>query len=200
MASRSVEVERKFDVRPGTPVPDWTVVPGVVSVSDGEVRHLDALYLDTPDLALAQKGVALRRRTGGPDEGWHIKGPLVDGGRTEVQWPLAGDAVPDEVLAELSAWTDGTDLRPLARILNDRVAYELRGAGGEVVAEFVDDSVRSSDLRHEEERAWSEWEVELGPGAPDDVEAFFAAVDEAAFRAGATAPSSTSKLARALGR
>ena len=132
--SRTVEVERKFDVDAGTAVPDWAGVPGVASVTAGEERHLDALYLDTADATLARHGVALRRRTGGPDAGWHIKGPLVDGGRTELGWPLGeGDEVPDAVAAEVAQWTTDA-LSPLARIVNDRTAYALLDADGGVLA------------------------------------------------------------------
>lgn len=200
--SRSIEIERKFDVDPGTPVPGWTTVPGVAAVSPGEQRHLDALYLDTDDLALARAGVALRRRTGGPDEGWHLKGPLVNGARTELQWPLSsGDEVPAAVATEIAQYTP-SPLHPLARIVNDRTAYALRDADGGVVAEFVDDAVRTIDLRTGANRSWHEWEIELGPAGPDDAaarEAFFAAVAEAALAAGARSATSASKLARALG-
>ncbi|WP_345750636.1 CYTH domain-containing protein [Microbacterium rhizophilus] len=200
--SRSIEVERKFDVDAGTPVPSWESVPGVARVTDGEPRHLDALYLDTAEAVLARAGVALRRRTGGPDAGWHIKGPLVDGGRTELGWPLGEtDEVPEAVAAEVARWT--TDpLTPLARIVNDRTAYALLDAEGGVLAEFVDDHVRTTDLRAGTEREWHEWEVELGPAAPaahETREVFFAAVEEAAIAAGARQASSASKLARALG-
>ncbi|GAA4761792.1 CYTH domain-containing protein [Microbacterium gilvum] len=198
--SRFVEVERKFDVDAGTPVPVWTGVAGVASVTDGELRHLDALYLDDDALSLGRAGVALRRRTGGPDAGWHIKGPLVDGARVELGWPLGdGDGVPEAVLAEVSAWTTAP-LRPLARIVNDRTAYELLDADGGVVAEFVDDHVRTTDLRAGVEREWHEWEIELGESAPADPDVFFADVERAALAAGARDASSTSKLARALGR
>ncbi|MER7797699.1 CYTH domain-containing protein [Microbacterium sp. NPDC096154] len=206
--SRSVEVERKFDVDAGTPVPDWADVPGVASVTPGEPRHLDALYLDTSDLALARAGIALRRRTGGPDAGWHIKGPLIDGGRTELGWPLGeSDDVPAAVREELAPVTADA-LLPLARIVNDRTAYALLDAGGGVLAEFVDDHVRTWNLRAGADaepafqREWHEWEIELGPAAAEDAgwrEAFFAAVADAAFAAGARAASSASKLARALG-
>lgn len=200
--SRSIEIERKFDVDAGTPVPDWTRIDGVVRVSDGEPRALDAVYYDTDARDLARAGVAVRRRTGGPDAGWHIKGPLVDGGRLELGWPLdEGDTVPDEVVAELTAWT--TDpLSPLARIENDRTAYELLGADGGAIAEFVDDRVRATDLRAGRTRAWCEWEVELRQPAPTDRgerEALLAAIDEVALSSGARAPQSASKLARALG-
>ena len=199
--SRSVEVERKYDVDPATPPPEWTAVPGVDGVTGGELRELDAQYLDTADAALARAGVALRRRTGGPDAGWHIKGPREGDGRVELGWPLGDDdRVPDAVSSTLARWT--TDpLTPLARIRNDRTAYLLEGPGG-VVAEFVDDRVRATDIRQGIEREWREWEVELGPAAPADAEgraAFFAAVDEAVRAAGGRDASSDSKLARALG-
>lgn len=195
---RSVEIEKKFDVVAGTAIPDWTEVPGIASVSAGEERHLEAGYLDTADLALAQAGVAVRRRTGGPDAGWHIKGPLVGGGRVELGWPL-GDAIPDGLRAELVEWTT-EPLEPLASIVNDRTAYDLLDADGRVVAEFVDDRVRASDLRAGVDREWCEWEIELGPAVPADIEAFFADIERVAKAASATDASSASKLARALGR
>ncbi|MGO1266594.1 MAG: CYTH domain-containing protein [Microbacterium gubbeenense] len=195
---RSVEIEKKFDVDAGTPVPDWTEVAGVSRVSAGEDRHLDAGYLDTTDMRLAKFGVAVRRRVGGPDAGWHIKGPLVNGGRLEIGWPLS-DEIPGELTDELAEWT--TDpLAPLARIVNDRTAYDLLDADGRVIAEFVNDRVRASDLRGGVDREWCEWEIELGPAAPEDVDAFFADIERVALASGGRPASSASKLARALGR
>ncbi|GAT73532.1 CYTH domain-containing protein [Microbacterium hydrocarbonoxydans] len=199
--SRTVEVERKYDVDATTPLPDWSGVPGVDAVSAGELRELDARYLDTADAVLSRSGVALRRRTGGPDAGWHIKGPREGDGRLEIGWPLGDDeGVPDAVAATLARWTTD-ELLPLARIENSRTAYLLTGPGG-VVAEFVDDRVRATDLRQGVQREWREWELELGPAAPADAEgreALFAAVEEAVFSAGGRHASSGSKLARALG-
>ena len=197
-AERSVEIEKKFDVEAGTPIPDWTRVPGVARVSEGEERHLDAGYLDTADARLAKFGVAVRRRVGGHDAGWHIKGPLVNGARVELGWPLTDD-VPAELMAEIAQWTEDR-LSPLARIVNDRTAYNLLDENGGVIAEFVNDRVKASDLRRGVDREWCEWEIELGPAAPEDHEAFFAEVERIALEAGATKPSSASKLARAPGR
>ena len=87
-ATRSVEVERKFDADAETPLPDWSGVPGIASVDPAEIRELDARYLDTADRHLARSGFALRRRTGGHDEGWHLKGPREGDGRVELGWPL----------------------------------------------------------------------------------------------------------------
>ncbi|MFF1541964.1 CYTH domain-containing protein [Microbacterium sp. NPDC058269] len=199
--SRTVEVERKYDVDLETPLPWWEAIPGVDAVSSGEVRTLDAQYFDTADGTLSRAGVALRRRTGGPDEGWHVKGPRQGDGRLELGWPLGdGDTLPSAVAATVSEWTTAP-LTPLARIENDRTAYLLTGSDG-VVAEFVDDRVRATDLRRNVRREWREWEMELGPAAPADDAGravFFDAVERAVVAAGGRESASGSKLARALG-
>ena len=199
--SRTLEVERKYDVDGDTPLPDWGAIPGVDDVSQGEARALDALYFDTAEGDLARAGVALRRRTGGPDEGWHVKGPRDRDGRLELGWPLgADDALPPAVAEMVAQWTTDPVL-PLARIENARTAYLLTGPGG-VVAEFVDDHVRGTDLRRGGQREWREWEMELGPAAPADEagrDAFFEAVERAVIAAGGRPSLSGSKLGRALG-
>jgi len=203
--ARSVEIEVKFDVEDGTPVPDLSGLPGVAAVTGGEHRSLDARYFDTADRALARAGVALRRRTGGADAGWHIKGPLVDGARVELHWPLGEeDTVPrgaQEALSELTgADVGGPDqLVAIARIRNDRVAYHLLDVDGGIVAELADDHVRTRDERSGVERRWREWELELGAAAPTDADPLFTAAAELFRRAGAGPASSRSKLARALG-
>ncbi|MFC4137433.1 MULTISPECIES: CYTH domain-containing protein [unclassified Microbacterium] len=200
--SRSVEVERKYDVDAETPLPDWASVDGVLSASPGELRELDAQYLDTAEFALAVSGHALRRRTGGPDAGWHLKGPRTGDGRVELGWPLGEEGVIPDAVAEAIAPVQVSALRPIARIENSRTAVHLMGPDG-VLAEFVDDHVHATDLRDGSRREWREWELELGPAAPADEagrQAFFAAAEKAIFAAGARDASSGSKLARALGR
>lgn len=198
--ARSREIELKFDVDDATPLPDWSSLPGVASVSPGEVRDLDARYLDTEAFDLGRAGYALRRRTGGPDAGWHIKGPRgADGGRVELAWPLGPvDGVPDAVRAAVDDLTR-KPLRPIARLRNTRTAYALRDAAGGLVAEFVDDRVVATDVVRAVETTWREWELELGPAAPTDHAAFFAAATDAVRAAGGCEAASASKLARALG-
>ena len=202
--THSLEVELKFDVDDDTPLPDWSGLPGVSSVGAAEPRALDAVYLDSDDLALAHAGYAVRRRTGGPDEGWHIKGPrAAGGGRVELHWPLgAEERIPDAVAEALPAPATAASLSPIARIRNQRTAYALQDAGGGVVAEFVDDRVRATDERAGVERTWREWEFELGPAAPasaDERAALFAAAEEAVHAVGGREAASDSKLARTLG-
>ena len=201
----SLEIERTYDVDAGTPLPDWARLPGVAVVGAPEPRELDAHYLDTTDGALGRARVALRRRSGGPDEGWHIK-RVTPEGKAESRWPLDdGDpehiVVPAEiesVLAEIAA----PPFAPLARIRNSRTAYALLDAGGGLLAEFVDDRVTATDVRRGVETAWREWELELGPAAPADAaarDALFDAADELVRAAGGDVSASGSKLERALG-
>ena len=206
--SSNVEIESKYDVDDETPLPDWAALPGVTRVGSPEPRDLDARYLDTADADLARAGIAVRRRTGGPDAGWHVKGPVEGAGRSEAQWPLEDatdsdtDPVVPEAIRHAVAAVATPPFTPLARVRNRRTAYALLDADGNEVAEFVDDRVRARDERRGVESAWREWEVELGPAAPTDDEgreAFFAAVDAAVFAAGGRPAASGSKLARALG-
>lgn len=204
---RSLEVERKYDVDDATAVPDWTALPGVAGVGEAEHRRLDARYLDTAEGHLARSGVAVRRRSGGPDAGWHIKISTPEG-KHEWAWPLdaepAADVsdlpVPDPVVAALAQWAS-PPFAALARIRNERHAYALRDAEGALVAEFVDDHVTARDERRGTEASWREWELELGPAAPADAEgraALFAAADALVSAAGGRPAASDSKLGRAL--
>lgn len=198
---RSVEIEHKYDVDADALVPDWTALAGVDHVDGPERRSLDAHYYDTEDTALAQRGVAIRRRTGGPDEGWHLKGPLIDDARVELRWPLGEEgSIPAAVREAAAEWAAGS-LTPLARIRNERDAYVLRDREGGVIAEFVDDHVETDDLRRGDHRQWREWEFELGSAAPDGAQraALFAQARDIAYASGAREASSASKLARALG-
>lgn len=203
---RSIEVERKYDVADETPLPDWTTLPGVVAVGDPDPRELDARYLDTSDAALARARTALRRRTGGPDAGWHIKRSTPEG-KHETRWPLdevgedAEVRVPTDVEAALAPIATGP-FHVIARIRNHRTAYALTDVQGALVAEFVDDRVTATDVRRGVETRWREWELELGPAAPADAagrEALFAAADALVLAAGGAVSPSESKLGRALG-
>ncbi|SDQ19329.1 CYTH domain-containing protein [Microbacterium sp. cf332] len=204
----AIEIERKYDVDAEAVLPDWAALPGVAAVGDPEPRELDARYLDTPDGRLATALTALRRRTGGPDEGWHVKRSTPEG-KLETQWPLdeqAGDEgarldVPAEIVAAL-AEVAAPPFEVIARIRNSRTAYALRDAAGGVVAEFVDDRVTATDERSGRTSSWREWELELGPAAPADgrgIDELFDAADDLVRAAGGAPSGSGSKLGRALG-
>lgn len=72
------ETERKYEPSSSgiEGLPDLTGAGPVASVTAAGPEELDAVYHDTADLRLAGSSATLRRRTGGPDAGWHLKLPL----------------------------------------------------------------------------------------------------------------------------
>lgn len=195
--SRHLEVERKFDVGEGTVSPSFAGLSAVARVERSPSQQLDAVYFDTPGRDLAAARITLRRRTGGPDEGWHLKLPADKDSRTEVREPL-GDAetVPEALRDIVLAIVRDRPLAPVARIGNHRTVDVLFGQDGMPLAEFCDDQVSASASGHEDdEQRWREWELELAEGAPRDL------LDRLGNRlldAGATPAGHGSKLARVL--
>ena len=197
--SRYLEVERKFEVFESTVSPSFEGLSSVARVERSPSQQLDAVYFDTPAHDLASHRVTLRRRTGGPDAGWHLKLPAGPDARTEVRVPLGddnNDTVPDELLDVVLAIVRDRPVGPVARISTSRAVDVLYGADGDAVAEFCDDDVvaRAEDDKESEQR-WREWELELAEGADRDL------LDRLANRlldAGAVPAGHGSKLARVL--
>src|SRR6476646_3697567 len=94
------EGEHTYVPGPDLEVPDLTALPGVDRVGPTAARALEATYFDTAGLDLLSAGITLRRRTGGDDEGWHLKLPS-GSGRVEVQHPLGHDRTPPVALRSL---------------------------------------------------------------------------------------------------
>jgi inorganic triphosphatase YgiF len=208
MSSGDVEIERKYDVDESAVTPDLVGAGRVASADEADAFDLDATYFDTPALDLAQCRVAVRRRLGGHDAGWHIKWPPLSEGRREQQFaPGDDDRMPHEVRAALHELVGEAELVPIARIQNHRVATVLRDASGAALIELADDHVVATDLRpgagDDAVRRWQEWEVELlsggAAGEESDRTALLDAIEERLVAAGAQPPSAGSKLARALG-
>ena len=217
MVDHEIEREIKLEAPPEpTPVPDLTGLPSVAEVRTTRCT-LEAAYHDTPDLALAAAGITLRRRTGGADEGWHLKRPAQDA-RTETRLPLgpAEAPVPEELLTYVRAVVRDRPLVQVATVVNERHVHELLDTDGSVLAEVCDDHVRGA--AHVGPRApeagtagegpamdtaaggdgvlvWREWEVELRGGDPDLLDAASALLQAA----GAAPASSASKLQHVLG-
>ena len=192
------ETERKYDVEESTLLPNLSELG---TVRSDETVTLRAVYYDTADGALASRLITLRRRTGGKDEGWHLKTPATDG-RTEHQAPLS-DETPAEILDLVRAVLRGRPLVEVARLITQRTISTLQGTSDELLVEIADDLVSATDVHTGILRIWREWEAELLEGAPGEVReraALLDAVEGALLGAGATASSSYSKLARATGR
>ncbi|WP_340540603.1 CYTH and CHAD domain-containing protein [Nocardioides sp. GXZ039] len=186
--SAHLEVERAYAIEVGEELPDLSAVPGVVTIGPPRTTVLVARYFDTDDLALVRHGVSLRRRTGGPDEGWHLKVPAAIG-RVEVHHRLGkrDDVVPVGLARQVRGWSRGRELRPVAEIETERTTFDLRDADGVVVAEVADDRVAGRVLPPPDAaegsagdagwRRWREVEVELVGAAPeflDDVDRLLA--------------------------
>jgi CHAD domain-containing protein len=200
--SSNLEAERKFDVDPSTPLPTLEKIDGVARVGEPATHSLEAVYFDTGDLALAARGITLRRRTGGPDAGWHLKLPHSPGRRTEIHAPLGqADTVPVELMDRILAYTRGHAVIAVATLKTERTSYPLYQDDGGRVAEFVDDHVRALvSLGDSSEQQWREWEVELnGSGHADNGENILDSVAGQLTEAGASPSERTSKLATALG-
>ena len=200
--SRHTEVERKFAVVETTVAPSFEGLSVVGRIERLPVQRLDALYFDTPEHALAAHRVTLRRRTGGPDAGWHLKLPSGPDARTEVRLPLGGgdsDTVPAELKDVVLAIVRDRPLQQVARIETTRTVDVLYGASGSAEAEFSDDQVTASTGANDEHQVWREWELELAEGV--DPESGAALLDRLAnrlFDAGAEPAGHGSKLARVL--
>jgi len=197
--SRYLEVERKFEVFESTVRPSFEGLSSVARVERSPSQQLDAVYFDTPAHDLAAHRVTLRRRTGGPDAGWHIKLPAGPDARTEVRAPLGaetGDTVPEELLDIVLAIVRDRPVGPVARISTTRAVDMLYAPDGTAVAEFCDDDVVAQAEGDEEpEQRWREWELELAEGADPSL------LDRLTYRlldAGAAVAGHGSKLARVL--
>ncbi|MCX6394973.1 MAG: CYTH and CHAD domain-containing protein [Propionibacteriales bacterium] len=164
------ELENTYSPGPDEPVPDLGALPGVAAVRLEPVVEQSAVYFDTEHLDLLRAGVTLRRRTGGHDEGWHLKVPSQAGSRLELHQPLDDAGAPPESLRELAAgWVRGATLVPVATIETRRSPTLLLDAEGNVLAEHVDDHVTGSAPDSAPVR-WREWELEIVDGAPSLLE------------------------------
>ncbi len=189
------EIERKLDVEPGFELPELTDLGSAAAgISAPEPVDLRATYFDSPDLRLIRQAMTLRRRTGGDDEGWHLKRPRPDGERDELHRPLGRSrSVPKQLRQEVEVHLRGAPLVPVVELATHRVLRTVLAPDGTVLAEVADDSVTAT-RPGAEPLAWRELEVELKSADHD----LLAVVVERLLAAGARPSGSRSKLARAL--
>lgn len=227
-AIETFEVERKYAVSSRAELPGSPAFAAVgLRLIEPESFALEAIYFDTPDAALGLQRVAVRKRVGGKDEGWHMKLKGADGSR-ELVWPLT-ETMPDGLLREivdrigkhdadrLTAVATMRTLRTIVRVWRDvgvlgasapapTSAAAAPGANGvagspeqlgEWLIELADDRVVATNTLSGEERSWREWEAELAPGASLEL---LELVEPLLIGAGAERVRGTSKLQRAMGR
>lgn len=198
-----LEIERKYDIAPEDAE---KLDPGELSgfgAGRPETLRMAAVYYDTADFALARAQVALRRRTGGGDDGWHVK-YRAGKARGELHFePLKSPGrIPAAVRKVLVGITLGEDIEPVATVDTRRVVYPVLTENGTQHAELCVDTVCARDERAGVDRKWSECEVELSRDdlSPQQSEAVFAALEAVLFAAGAAPSTSPAKIARALGQ
>ncbi len=201
-AHGGIEIERKFDVDELALLPGLTDLPGVQAIAEPVTHQLEAVYFDTSDLVLSSAHITLRRRTGGDDDGWHLKLPRGGDRRREIHAPLGGhtpgeaDAVPESLAQLVRVYVRDAELVPVARLRTTRVVHALVGAGGETLALLCDDRVQAERFVHEPaSAAWREWEIELVDAPKDLLDAAQAVLESRDILVSRHA----SKLARALG-
>jgi hypothetical protein len=198
-----LEIERTYDLPEGADLPDLVGVGGVLSTERQEPFALDATYWDTDRLDLVAARVTVRRRTGGPDAGWHIKRAESDTVRHEQHFPLTEDpdTVPDEVLAALFTERRGRALHPVVRIETTRAVTRLLDEDGDQVGELADDAVVATRLDADapaEPNRWREVEVETTNIDEAGAHRFLDALDGRFADVGAAPAAVSSKLARGL--
>jgi inorganic triphosphatase YgiF len=143
-----VETEFKFRVPTLFDFPSFPSSLG--SWTDESVRNMDATYWDTTDATLLRWGITMRIRTGGGDDGWHLKIPTsatesVSGAsvRTELHRDGSSASPPVEFLELLSAILQGSEVVPIARVHTERKPKILSDSRGALI-ELVDDLVTLS--------------------------------------------------------
>lgn len=188
-----LETERKYEADASFAVPSLDGLPGVGRVDEPRTYLLAATYYDTPDLRLLARRMTLRRRTGGPDEGWHLKLPAGQDTRKELREPLGApgsDQVPPRLAAEISE----LPVTAVALLETERTVRILRDHAGSPLAEVADDLVTGRRLPRSAAPPvrWREIEIETA-----DLD-LLDACGRLLIAAGAQPGTSPSKVARVL--
>ena len=198
-AVETFEIERKYEVSEFACLPAHSEYPALALTANApETIELTASYFDTPDAALGMQRVAVRRRVGGKDAGWHLKEKGAEGSR-ELVWPLEGGmpaGLRQEIVDRIGV--AGVDrLVTVATMHTTRVITMLRDAAGVAVIELADDRVVATNVLTGAQLSWREWEAELAPAAAPTL---LDLLEPLLLAAGATRVRGTSKLQRVLGR
>lgn len=155
-----VEHERKFVLAEDQQVPDLSDVADVGPPAEFD---LVATYYDSPDFRLARARQVIRRRTGGNDDGWHLKRPGAGRDqRSELHAPVEHRRPPQQFRELVAETLDGAPLVPVAELRTHRSERQLIGPDGTVLAVVCTDQVDARAGTHSQR--WREAEVELVHG------------------------------------
>ena len=124
---------------------------------------LSTVYFDTEDLRLARSGITLRRRSGGSDDGWHLKLPAGSDARDEVRLPPVSWVLrPRRWWRSTCATHRGAPLVPVVELDTARREWVLADSDGDPLATVTDDRVTGQTLAAPTMvTRWAEIEVEL---------------------------------------
>ena len=161
-----IEREYKLAAEAGILLPDLTgSVAGVVA-GPKTTLQLDAVYYDTPTLALARWGVTLRSRSGEPGPIWTLKLPVSSSdaelSRHEFMFDAPPGPVPHTVRRAVKAYTRSEVLGPVVRLQTERTEFVV-DLDGRSLAKLCDDTV-VADGAAEPISVFREIEVELIDG------------------------------------
>ena len=158
-----IEREFKLAAEAGILLPDLTDSVAGVVVGSKATLQLEAVYYDTPTLALARWGVTLRSRTGEPGPIWTLKLPVSSSGseleRNELTFDAPAGAVPHAVRRAAKAYTRSQTLGPVVRLQTERIEFIVE-LEGQLLAKLCDDTV-VADGAAEPISVFREIEVEL---------------------------------------
>jgi triphosphatase len=150
----------------------------------GSTRELSTVYFDTPEQALAKRGIALRIRSTGRRRLQTIKLPAEGPGglqiQREVETPVSGDRPEFDRISDLRLrrlFTYGgiaEGLAPLFLTEFKRSAWPLRFNGSLIEFAFDQGEIRAGSAR----QALSEIELELKEGRPEHIFELALAVHE----------------------
>lgn len=199
MAAISDDVERevKLALDLGADLPDLREVVAA-SVRQPE-EHLRAVYFDTSDSRLWERGITLRHRTGEGVPRWTLKLPRPSSGdalvRTELEWVGDEHEVPGEALELVSGIVRRAPLQKVAELHTERIRFLLEKEGV-AWAELASDVVTVVGGQADGRR-FRQLELEITSGVTDQ-KGDASAVVEALRQAGAR-PDPHPKLEKVLG-
>jgi CHAD domain-containing protein len=200
VTTRSDDLERevKLSMKIGVDLPDLRKVVGASVRQPDEI--LPAVYFDTSDMRLWERGITLRHRTGEVTPQWTLKLPNPASGdslvRTELNWAGDEERIPGALLDALLGIVRRAPLHKVAELDSERIRVLLE-EHGVVWAELTSDLVTVVGGQRDGRR-FRQLEIERVSGGPDrDVETN--AVVKALQGAGARLDPHP-KLEKALGR
>lgn len=179
---------------------------GGFSVDIEQPRNMSAIYFDTPTASLLRWGITLRNRSGGADDGWHLKLPIfgekvIKGATKRLELHASGDSElpPADFIAVVGILLRDADVNPIARVNTERQPYTIArksddGRNAVPLLEVVDDHVHVYQGDNLVD-SFREIEVEL---IDNEATELASKLSENLLTAGA-APSSVSKAAAAFG-